>query len=75
MAAKSGPFFELPAQPWELQAAALGGLTLSQLRFFISFVLSVVLGAVFRHVPSPRGALQVFRLQAMLCKGVCICKA
>lgn len=55
MAAKSGPFFELPAQPWELQAAALGGLTLSQLRFFISFVLSVVLGAVFRHVPSPRG--------------------
>ncbi|KAI7837279.1 hypothetical protein COHA_008893 [Chlorella ohadii] len=53
--AKNGAFLELPAQPWELQAAALGGLTLSQLRFFISFMLSVVLGAVLKHVPSARG--------------------
>lgn len=60
--AKNGAFLELPAQPWELQAAALGGLTLSQLRFFISFMLSVVLGAVLKHVPSARGVLGTWHL-------------
>ncbi len=64
---KNGAFLELPAQPWELQAAALGGLTLSQLRFFISFMLSVVLGAVLKHVPSARGTLGTLHLP---CTGV-----
>ena len=45
----------LPAQPWELAAAGAGGLTLSQFRFFVSFMLSVAVGAVFRATPTARG--------------------
>lgn len=45
----------LPPQAWELEACASSGLTLSMLRFSISFVLSVLVGALFRFVPTVRG--------------------
>lgn len=64
MAARNGPFMEVPAQAWELQIAALGGLTLSQLRFFIAFMLSVAAGAIFKHVPTPRGVPRKPRFNA-----------
>lgn len=41
-------------QAWELAACSGAGLTLSQLRFFVSFMLSVAVGAIFRFMPTPR---------------------
>lgn len=41
----------LPPQPWELATCRSISLSLSQFRFTVSFVLSVVVGALFRWVP------------------------
>lgn len=41
---------------WELEACGGSGLTLSQLRFTLAFVASVVVGAILRHVPTVKGA-------------------
>lgn len=54
MAAKHS-FNLLPHQPWELNAAASAGLTMSQFRFMISFMASVLVGAVLRKIPTVRG--------------------
>lgn len=48
-------FHFVPPQPWEVAACAAGGVTLSQLRFFLSFVLSVAAGAALRAMPTVRG--------------------
>ena len=45
----------LPPQAWELQTAASAGLTISQFRFTLAFILSVVVGAILRKVPTVRG--------------------
>lgn len=45
----------LSPQPWELSTAADVGLTLSQFRFTLAFVASVVVGAILRWVPTVRG--------------------
>lgn len=41
----------LPPQAWELSASESSGLTMSQFRFMLAFVLSVVIGAILRLVP------------------------
>lgn len=41
----------LPPQPWELNACASAGLTISQFRFTVAFLLSVLVGAFLRVVP------------------------
>lgn len=46
----------LPPMPWELGACSGSGLTLSQLRFTLAFVASVLVGAILRHVPTVKGA-------------------
>ena len=48
----------LPPQAWELQTAASAGLTISQFRFTLAVILSVVVGAILRKVPTVRGAAQ-----------------
>ena len=50
--------YTLPPQAWELQAGASAGLTISQFRFAVAFILSVVVGAILRKVPTVRGAIQ-----------------
>lgn len=42
-------------QPWELQAAGAAGITTSQLRFTVSFFLSVLAGLLLRCVPTTTG--------------------
>eukprot|EP00887_Chlorella_sp_A99_P005606 scaffold1.g5606.t1 len=49
----SGSLF--PVQSWEQGAVEAIGLTTSQLRFTVSFLLSVAAGAVLRVLPTPRG--------------------
>ena len=41
---------------WELTAAGGAGLTISQFRFTLAFVVSVVVGAALRLMPTVRGA-------------------
>ncbi|KAL4442125.1 hypothetical protein ABPG77_011386 [Micractinium sp. CCAP 211/92] len=50
-------FFSQGLSPmsWELEACGGSGLTLSQLRFTLAFVASVVVGAILRHVPTVKG--------------------
>ena len=43
----------LPPQPWEVAGASSVGMTLSMFRFSISFLASVLVGIVFRYVPTP----------------------
>lgn len=45
----------VPPQAWELAACAAASVTLSQLRFFIAFMLSVAAGAILRALPTVRG--------------------
>lgn len=49
-------FHLLPPQSWELAVCTAGGLTLSQFRFVVAFVLSVAVGAALRVIPTVRGA-------------------
>lgn len=50
----------LPTQPWELQGAESVGLSLSQFRFAISFLASVLVGFGLRHIRSRQGAFALF---------------
>lgn len=44
----------IPLQPWELDASAASGLTISQLRFTLSFFLSIPVAIVLRKLPTPK---------------------
>lgn len=56
MASKGFFSYGVPPMSWELGACSGSGLTLSQLRFTLAFVVSVVVGAILRHVPTVKGA-------------------
>ena len=43
-----------PVQPWESAAVQASGLSASQLRFAISFLLSIAVGAILRYIPTPK---------------------
>lgn len=46
----------LPAADWETAAAAAGGMHLSRLRFIVAAFAAVPLNALWRVVPSEKGA-------------------
>ena len=49
----------IPLQTWELDAVAASGLTISQLRFTLSFFLSIPVAIVLRLLPTPKSELVV----------------
>jgi hypothetical protein len=50
----------VPDFAWEQHAAYAAGISVSQLKFMAAFLLSVLVGAVWRYIPGTKGKPKLY---------------